>query len=100
MAGVGAASGGTPHRGGSQCRPFGMGRCRRRLQVSRKRPLVEPAGPATHRVGPSAMNDEDSKIKTRLGDVLNSILCPVVGCWPLHGGHSEYYFDPDVESHE
>ena len=36
---------------------------------------------------------EDSKVKTRLGEVLNSILCPVVGCWPLHGGHSEYYLE-------
>lgn len=45
------------------------------------------------------MNEEDSKIKTRLAEVLNSILCPVVGCWPLHGGHTEYYFDPDAESH-
>lgn len=45
------------------------------------------------------MSNKDSKIKARLGDVLNSILCPVVGCWPLHGGHSEYYFDSDAESH-
>ena len=45
------------------------------------------------------MNDEDPKITTRLAEVLNSILCPVVGCWPLHGGHSEYYFDTDAESH-
>ena len=45
------------------------------------------------------MNDEDSKIKTRLAESLNSILCPVAGCWPLHGGHSEYYFDIDAESH-
>ena len=45
------------------------------------------------------MNKEDSKIETRLGDVLNSILCPLAGCWSLHGGHSEYYFDPDAESH-
>jgi hypothetical protein len=45
------------------------------------------------------MDDEDSRIKTRLVDVLNSILCPAVGCWPLHGGHSENYFDSDAESH-
>ena len=45
------------------------------------------------------MNDEDFKIKDRLAEVLNSILCPVAGCWPLHGGHSEYYFDTDAESY-
>jgi hypothetical protein len=45
------------------------------------------------------MSDEESKIKARLGDVLNSILCPVVGCWPLHGVHCEYYFDSEAESH-
>ena len=45
------------------------------------------------------MDDEDATIKERLADVLKSILCPVVGCWPLHGGHSEYYFDTDAESH-
>ena len=45
------------------------------------------------------MNNEDSKIETRLADVLNSIPCPVAGCWPLHGGHTEYYFDLDAESH-
>jgi hypothetical protein len=44
-------------------------------------------------------NNDDSKITTRLNDVMNSILCPVVGCWPLHGGHTEYYFDTDAESH-
>ena len=42
---------------------------------------------------------DDSKINTRLAEVLNSILCPVAGCWPLHGGHTEYYFDTDAESH-
>jgi len=25
--------------------------------------------------------------------------CPVVGCWPLQGGHSEYYVDSDAKSH-
>ena len=45
------------------------------------------------------MDDEAASIKDRLADVLNSILCHVAGCWPLHGGHSEYYFDTDAESH-
>jgi hypothetical protein len=45
------------------------------------------------------MNGEDPKIRTRLEDVMASILCPVVGCWPLHGGHSEYRFDSDAKSH-
>ena len=42
---------------------------------------------------------DESQIKARLEEVLQSIFCPVVGCWPLHGGHSEYYFDTDAESH-
>jgi hypothetical protein len=45
------------------------------------------------------MDDENSQIKIRLVDVLNSILCPVVGCWALRGGYSDYYFDSDAESH-
>lgn len=45
------------------------------------------------------MSDDESKISTRLRDVMNSVFCPVVGCWPIHGGHSEYYYDNDTESH-
>ncbi len=45
------------------------------------------------------MSENDSKITARLNDVLNLILCPVVGCWSLHGGHLEYFYDTDAESH-
>jgi hypothetical protein len=45
------------------------------------------------------MNDEDPSAKERLEKVLESVPCAVAGCWPLHGGHLEYYFDSDAESH-
>jgi hypothetical protein len=45
------------------------------------------------------MTNEDDKISMRLNDVMNSIPCPVAGCWPMHGAHSEYYYDDDAESH-
>jgi hypothetical protein len=45
------------------------------------------------------MDDKDDKIKLRLEEVLASILCPVAGCWSLHGGHFEYYFDQEAEAH-
>ena len=45
------------------------------------------------------MSNDDSKISTRLNDVMASILCPVAGCWGLHGAHSECYYDQDAESH-
>jgi len=45
------------------------------------------------------MNPHEAKIKTRLEEALNSIFCPVVGCWPLHGGHYTYYYDHDAEAH-
>jgi hypothetical protein len=45
------------------------------------------------------MSNEDAKITTRLNDVMTSILCPIDGCWPFHGAHSEFYFDHDAESH-
>ena len=47
----------------------------------------------------SEMNDEELSIEDRLAGILNSILCPVAGCWPLHGGDSEYYFDTDAKCH-
>ena len=45
------------------------------------------------------MTNDDTKISSRLNDVMSSILNPVVGCWPMHGAHSEYYYDQDAESH-
>jgi len=41
----------------------------------------------------------EASINNRLSDVLNSILCPVAGYWPLHGVHSEYFYDTDAECH-
>ena len=45
------------------------------------------------------MNDEEAKIKARLLEVMESIVCPIGGCWSLHGGHYEYYYDEDCEYH-
>jgi hypothetical protein len=45
------------------------------------------------------MNDDNPAVRERLVVVLNSILCPIAGCWPLHGCHHEYYFDSDAEAH-
>ena len=42
---------------------------------------------------------DEAHFKARLEEVLQSMFCPIVGCWPLHGSHSEYYFDTDAESH-
>ena len=44
------------------------------------------------------MEDEAPEIRERLQAVLNSLLCPVVGCWPLHGCDYEYYFDADADT--
>jgi hypothetical protein len=43
------------------------------------------------------MNHEEAKIKARLEEVLESIFCPVGGCWCLHGGHCEHYYDEGYE---
>ncbi len=40
-----------------------------------------------------------AKIKARLEEVMESLLCPVSGCWCLHGGHYEYYYDEGCECH-
>ncbi len=45
------------------------------------------------------MPEEEAKIKARLEEVLESIFCPVGGCWCLHGGHYEYYYDEGCECH-
>ena len=45
------------------------------------------------------MNSEEAKIKVRLEEVLQSIFCPVGGCWFLHGCHHEYYWYEDCECH-
>ena len=45
------------------------------------------------------MKPEDATIKARLEEVLESIFCPVGGCWCLHGCHYEYYYDEGCECH-
>ena len=45
------------------------------------------------------MEGEAPEIRERLQAVFNSLLCPIVGCWPLHGCDYEYYFDADAETH-
>jgi hypothetical protein len=45
------------------------------------------------------MEDEAPEIRERLQAVLNSLLFPIAGCWPLHGCVYEYYFDGDAETH-
>ncbi len=45
------------------------------------------------------MRDDETFTRGRLEEILNLVLCPVAGCWSLHGGHSKYYYDVDVESH-
>jgi hypothetical protein len=46
-----------------------------------------------------AMTDDSHNARDRLEAVLNSLFCPIAGCWPLHGCDYEYYFDPDAETH-
>ena len=45
------------------------------------------------------MEEKEAAIKARLEGVLSSILCPVAGCWPLHGCESAYYLDGNTESY-
>ena len=39
------------------------------------------------------MPAEDAEIKSRLDRVLNSIFCPVFGCWPLHAIQYGFFYD-------
>ena len=43
------------------------------------------------------MKPDDTTIKDRLEEVLQSIVCPVSGCWGMHGAHYEYYHDDGCE---
>lgn len=45
------------------------------------------------------MDAEQAEIQERLEEVLQSMLCPVSGCWCLHGCHYEYYYDEGCECH-
>ena len=37
------------------------------------------------------MPPEESTIKARLEEVLQVVLCPMAGCWPIHGCHFAYF---------
>ena len=45
------------------------------------------------------MNGENPEIEERLIDVATSILCPVAGCWFMHGSHYAYFWDDDCQCH-
>ena len=45
------------------------------------------------------MNPREGEIRTRLEEALQSIFCPVGGCWCLHGCRYEYYYDEGCECH-
>ena len=45
------------------------------------------------------MNAEEAKIKARLEEILQSVFCPIAGCWCLYGCHYEYYYDEGCECH-
>ena len=45
----------------------------------------------------NTMKPDDTTIKDRLEEVLQSIVCPVSGCWGMHGAHYEYYHDDGCE---
>ncbi len=49
--------------------------------------------------GATTMNPDESKIKARLDQVLNSIFCPVFGCWPLHTIDYGFYYDEKCKCH-
>lgn len=42
---------------------------------------------------------DDAEIKARLEAVLESIFCPVAGCWSLHGCRCECFHDSDAETY-
>ncbi len=45
------------------------------------------------------MDPELARIKATLQEALTSIYSPVADCWPAHGCHYEYYYDPDRDAH-
>src|SRR6266576_2401528 len=40
-----------------------------------------------------------SRIDQRLEDVLTSIMCPIAGCWGLHGAETFFYHDLEADSY-
>ena len=45
------------------------------------------------------MDPETARIKVRLEEVLTSIYCPILGCWPARGCHYEFYYDSGCDRH-
>jgi hypothetical protein len=41
----------------------------------------------------------DPQISDRLHDVMMMIMCPVAGCWGLHGAETTIYYDDDAEAY-
>src|SRR5450631_375396 len=41
---------------------------------------------------------DDPRISERLHDVLTMIMCPIAGCWSLHGAESVIYYDGNIEA--
>ena len=42
---------------------------------------------------------DEARIKERMDEVLNSIFCPVFGCWPLHTCQYGFYYDEHAKAH-
>ncbi|MBI3675194.1 MAG: hypothetical protein HY243_01075 [Proteobacteria bacterium] len=40
----------------------------------------------------------DTQVSERLHNVLTMIMCPIAGCWSLHGAETAVYFDESTES--
>jgi len=41
----------------------------------------------------------DPRIGDRLHDVLTMIMCPIAGCWSLHGAETLVYYDDDADAY-
>jgi hypothetical protein len=42
---------------------------------------------------------DDPRISERLHDVLTMIMCPIAGCWSLHGAETVMYYDEDTHAY-
>jgi hypothetical protein len=42
---------------------------------------------------------DDPRISERLHDVLTMIMCPIAGCWSLHGAETMIYHDDDADAY-
>jgi len=44
-------------------------------------------------------DEGDPRINQRLKDVLSSIMCPIAGCWSLHGAKTVIYHDLEADAY-